>query len=181
LAERVPYRGVRVLQLSNEEIVDAYAMRLLLETTAARVAAAKITREQVKALAEIVEKMKDMVTLNEMSSARQLSRTFHFSIIKAAGNPLMLRVYETVANTFPDWMLYEAMFRHPEALEMTIKLEYREHKAIVAALKAGDAELAAQRTAEHILSLGRELEEYCGIPAGVLNQHGQEILNLQPV
>jgi len=176
LAERVPYRGVRVFQLSNAEIVDAYAMRLLLETTAARVAAATITQEQVQALSEIVEQMKSMVTLKEMSKARQLSRTFHFSIVEAAGNPLMRRVYETIANTFPDWMLYEAMFRHPEALETTIRLEYKEHKAIVAALKAGNAELAAQRTAEHIISLGHELEEYIGIPAGILAKREQEIL-----
>ena len=34
LAERVPYRGVRVLQLTTQEIVEAYVMRLVLESAA---------------------------------------------------------------------------------------------------------------------------------------------------
>src|SRR5512141_475371 len=34
LAERVPYRGVRVLEPSSREIVDSYGMRLLLECAA---------------------------------------------------------------------------------------------------------------------------------------------------
>src|SRR5512143_3326253 len=39
LAERVPYRGVRVPLLESKEIVDAFMLRLILETTAARLAA----------------------------------------------------------------------------------------------------------------------------------------------
>src|SRR3990172_3951568 len=50
LAERVPYRGVRVLELSHREIVESYGMRLLLEGAAARAAATRISREQLRAL-----------------------------------------------------------------------------------------------------------------------------------
>ena len=46
LAERVPYRGVRVPQPSADEIAEAYAMRLLLEAAGARAAALK--REQAR-------------------------------------------------------------------------------------------------------------------------------------
>ena len=41
LAERVPYRGVRVPQPSADEIAESYAMRLLLEAAGARGAALK--------------------------------------------------------------------------------------------------------------------------------------------
>src|SRR5512133_1145864 len=42
LAERVPYRGVRVREMSTNDIVDAYGLRLVLETLAAREAALHI-------------------------------------------------------------------------------------------------------------------------------------------
>src|SRR3990172_10809125 len=35
LAERVPYRGVRVLQLSTQEIIESYGLRIMLEPAAA--------------------------------------------------------------------------------------------------------------------------------------------------
>jgi DNA-binding GntR family transcriptional regulator len=37
LAERVAYRGVRVLRMSSPDILDSYELRLLLEAAASRV------------------------------------------------------------------------------------------------------------------------------------------------
>src|SRR5512145_2350390 len=56
LAERIPYRGVRVLKLTTEEIVDSYVLRLLLESTAVAATARIRTDEQLAALYRIVEK-----------------------------------------------------------------------------------------------------------------------------
>src|SRR5512147_1169629 len=81
LAERVPYRGVRVLELSQAEIVEAYGMRLLLEGAAAGAAATHISPEQIQALSAIVDALQNQVTLKDMSRARQLSREFHASIV----------------------------------------------------------------------------------------------------
>ena len=39
LAERVPYRGVRVREMSAKDIADAYGLRLILEALTAREAA----------------------------------------------------------------------------------------------------------------------------------------------
>src|SRR5215510_14406952 len=47
LAERVPYRGVRVREMSTRDVVEAYGMRLVLEAIIAQEAAKNITREQV--------------------------------------------------------------------------------------------------------------------------------------
>jgi len=68
-----------------------------------------------------------------------------------------------VTNTFPDWMLYEYMFRHPELLEDSLNQEYKEHMAIVEALGAHDASRTAHETRVHILNLGTELVSYLGI------------------
>ena len=173
LAEREPYRGVRVLQLSVEEIVEAYAMRLLLESTAARSAAGLITAEQVSALRRLLEQMEGMATLNEMHSLRLLNREFHLQVVNAAGNSLLSRMYGMVSNAFPDWMLYEAMFRYPELLESSLSAEYEEHRAILEALAAHDPDQAARQALLHILNLGQELHTFLGIPTQALAEKEQ--------
>src|SRR5215216_2968786 len=50
LAERVPYRGVQVREMSTKDVVEAYGMRLILEALIAREAARNITRAQVSGL-----------------------------------------------------------------------------------------------------------------------------------
>ncbi|MDO9128504.1 MAG: GntR family transcriptional regulator [Anaerolineales bacterium] len=175
LAERVPYRGVRVLQLTTEEIVDSYAVRLLLESAAARAAALNRTEAQIRLLADIVEQTKALVTLNDMSQQRQLNREFHRSLVAASGNSLLTRLYEMVSNQFPDWMLYEYMFRHPELLQPSLAKEYQEHKAIVDAVAVGDAGLAAQYAVEHIRNLGGELITFLRIPKTLLDATEEQL------
>jgi DNA-binding GntR family transcriptional regulator len=178
LAERAPYRGVRVVQLTASEIIDSYALRLLLEPTAARSAARNRSQAQIEKLAALVAQTKDLMTLNDMSRQRQLNREFHLLVVAAAGNQLLSKTYEMVTNTFPDWMLYEYMFRHPELLESSLTQEYQEHQAIAAALAAGDADRAAQHTLAHIQNLGQELVTYLGLPAGILQPGAGELVEL---
>jgi DNA-binding GntR family transcriptional regulator len=175
LAERIPYHGVRVLQLTTAEIVDSYIVRLLLESAAARGAALNVSRAQLDELSNIVEQTKDLMTLNDMSTLRQLSREFHQAIVAASGNSLMGKMYQMALNTFPDWMLYEAMFRHPELLESRLTKEYQEHRAILAALAAHDPDLAARHSAAHILDLGRDFEAFLEIPGDLLREKERQI------
>jgi DNA-binding GntR family transcriptional regulator len=176
LAERVPYRGVRVVELSAREIVESYGMRLLLESVAARAAAARMTREQAAALSRIVDEMENQVSLTDMSRARQMSREFHLEIVRAAGDCLLFKLYSVAVNSFPDWMLYEAMFRHPELLAGTLSQEQAEHRAILAALTGGDAEEAGQLTISHILHLGCDIEKLLDIPGGLLREKERQVL-----
>src|SRR5512140_462317 len=134
LAERVPYRGVRVLEPSTKEILNSYAMRLLLESAGVHGAALNASHDQVIELRSVLQESRSLVRLNEMSRQRVLSRQLHGAIVAASGNAQLQRLYTTVLNTFPDWMLYEYLFRHPEHLDKSMNSEYREHSAIVEAV-----------------------------------------------
>jgi DNA-binding GntR family transcriptional regulator len=116
LAERVPYRGVRVREMSTKDIVEAYGLRLILEALIAQEAAKNITPEQVARLEQILEETKKHDTLEEVSSERKSSREFHSAIAEATKNDLLIKLYAMVANAFPDWLLYEALFRYPELI-----------------------------------------------------------------
>lgn len=163
LAERVPYRGVRVPQPSADEIAESYAVRLLLEAAGARAAALKHEQTQVDELKRILSQMKGLLSLNDMSTLRKLSRQFHQSVVAIGQNNTLDRLYGMVMNSFPDWMLYEYLFRHTNLLESSLSNEYREHMALVEAIEAGNADLAEQQAIAHIRQLGEELVEYLGI------------------
>lgn len=174
LARRVPYRGVHVIKLTSPEIVDAYIMRLLIEGTAVRVATHIITEDQIAELFNILEQTKGLVTLDDMSTQRQLNKRFHLLVVKATRNLLIRQIYEMVSNSFPDWMLYEYMFRHPELLETSLTREYQEHKAILDSIAARDVEKAVNYTIQHIRNLSKELNSFLGVPEELLRK--QELL-----
>ena len=178
LAERVHYRGVRVPQMSPNDIVEAYGLRLLLDAIVAQEAALHITREQVSALSGTQDELKKQVTLNEMAHAWQLSREFHMGIVAATGNNLLAKLYVIVANAFPDWMLYEAMFHHPELLAGSLADDENEHRAILEALATGRPDAAAQKAVDHIVHLGKLLEELLDIPSELLREKERQVLPL---
>ncbi len=170
IAERVPYRGVRVREMSAKDIADAYGLRLILEPLAAREAASHITAEQISRLEEIITDIKKNIRLNEMPLERQLSGEFHSVVTEASGNDLLGKLCSIVSNAFPDWLLYEAVYRKPELLTDTFSQTYNELKAILDALKKGNTDQAAEKTMEHVLDSGKWLEEYLSIPAESLRE-----------
>jgi DNA-binding GntR family transcriptional regulator len=180
IAERVPYRGVRVREMSARDVVEAYGLRLVLEVVIAQEAARNITREQVAGLERMLEEMKNHESLEDVSQARQLSRQFHSAIAEASRNDLLVKIYEIVSNAFPDWLLYEALFRKPELLADSMADTDREHSAILEALKQRDGDLAAQKSIEHVMESGKWLEEYLDppIPAELLREKEEQVLFL---
>jgi DNA-binding GntR family transcriptional regulator len=178
LAERVPYRGVRILEPSSKEILNSYGMRLLLESAAVFAAAINVSGAQVAQLRAILDESRSLVMLSDMSHQRVLSRQLHAAIVAASGNTQLHRIYTTVLNTFPDWMLYEYLFRHPEALGESMDNEYKEHCAIVEAVGIHEPELAVERTLVHLMNRGKELETYLGIPRDLVQATEDQVLPL---
>jgi len=170
LAEREPYRGVRVVELSHAEMLDAYGLRILLEPAAARLASETATPPQVQELKRLLVMTLSLVSLEDMSRLRELSREFHAQVVTMSGSPLLTRLYGIAAAKFPDWMLYEAMFHHPEALPESLRHEQDQHRAILDAIASRDPEAASRAALAHILSLGKDLETYLGIPRELIRQ-----------
>lgn len=179
LAERVAYRGVRVREMSSKDVADAYGLRLVLEVTIAYEAARNITTEQILGLEKMLAEMqKHDDTLNEMPLARQLAREFHNAIAEATGNDLLVKLYSVVSNAFPDWLLYEALFRHPNILTDSMSATHKEHFAIIEALKKRDGDKTAQKSIEHLMESGKWLEEYLNIPSKLLREKEELISHI---
>ena len=175
LAERVPYRGVRVREMSTKDVVEAYGLRLVLEAIIAQEAARNITPDQIAGLEQTLEQMKKHETLKDVSSERQSSREFHTAVAETTRNDLLIKLYAMVTNAFPDWLLYEALFRYPELLGDSMLSTYNEHVAIVDALKNRDGGQAVQKSIEHVMESGKWLEEYLNIPSELLREKEQQV------
>ena len=180
MAERVAYRGVRILQPSGPEILEAYEMRIILEGIASRAAAASISADDLAGLMSLLEEGDRLSKLDDLPREREVSRALHLAIVDASGNRLLGRIYGEVLRAFPDWMLYEHLYRRPELLEASIRDEHREHRLIVEALADGNAETAVLRTIEHIVRRGRELEKYLGVSREALRSREAEAAHFLP-
>ena len=178
LAERVPYKGVRICDPSSSDILEAYGLRLLLEGAATFSAAAKINDRELAGLRGLLERIRPLVALRDMPEERALGRELHSAIVAAAGSRLLHKTYLTALNAFPDWMLYEYLYRRPELLAECMANEFHEHRLIVDALADHDQLLALRRTIEHMASRARELEAHLGISPEALREREAQVLPL---
>lgn len=87
LAESVPYVGMRLVSLTQEDILEIYQMRQLLEPLAAGKACEKITEAKVHELEKIHEEYIRIVSEPELNAKKLYlqNREFHFAIYSISG------------------------------------------------------------------------------------------------
>jgi DNA-binding GntR family transcriptional regulator len=169
LAERIPYKGVRIVEYSPEDIVDICTNRLVLESLAIRFATPLITEELLQRLRRNIQEIEQNTGPEFISRRRELNAEFHLSIYRACGRQYLIRLIELLWKLFPSVMLYEGMLRQIELLPDRLEREVSEHKIILSALEKRDAEMAENVTRQHIRNLSQELTEVLGIPQDVVH------------
>ena len=175
LAQRFPYRGVQVHQLTPEEIAEAYVVRALLEVATSRLAARHIGPETVKALYGLLRQMETLSTLEDMPRHRLGNKQLHQTIADASGNALLAQLYQVASLKFPDWMLYERMYHQREPVPRMPEQTDIDHRALVDAVAAQDSDLAERRARDHLKNVSEELVERLQIPAGLLREKEREL------
>ena len=93
-------RGVFVLELSDDDIREIYAVRLAMESNAAD-ALLDAGPEQVKdtsqVLKTIISDMAKQVAVSDWQAIARLDMQFHTSFVAGAGNTRLIQIYETLA------------------------------------------------------------------------------------
>jgi DNA-binding GntR family transcriptional regulator len=154
LVEHVPYRGVRVVEFSPEDVEDLYACRAFIEGMAARSAARNVTDEEVAELAELHEQMVRCKNPEELREYRELNRRFHVLIFSASRRSYLLRTLAQLWSAFPT-MLWSSIPRIAvSSVPGRDEPDAAEHAEIVAALGARDPERAERAVRRHIESAG---------------------------
>jgi DNA-binding GntR family transcriptional regulator len=179
LAEHVPYKGVRVVEFSPDEIAELYALRYLLEPIAARLAAQHAGAEALSEMKHILDQSKDLGQAGDLASRRELNRRFHALIRTASHSPNLSRLLEWVNNRFPDWMIYEGMQRQPDRLKGRLEREDQQHRQLLELLAAGEADQAEWAAARHVSEVADEIVTLLKVPAETLEQARQQLLPAQ--
>jgi DNA-binding GntR family transcriptional regulator len=164
LAERIAYRGVRVVEFSPADILDMFAMRLVLESLAVRYATSLIPTVELARLKENLDEAAGYTGQEQMARRRELNDEFHLAVCRASGHRYLIRQVEALWSWFPSVMLYEGMRRQEELSAARLAREQAEHRAILAALEQRDAAQAEAATRQHIHNLLQELSEVLGLP-----------------
>lgn len=149
----VPRRGIYVVRKSKQEICEMIVVWAALEGMAARLAAKNATDAQIGELAAFLEKFQDAPACDQLDEYSEANIAFHQAIIKLGGAALILDMTQN-------------LFIHIRAIR-TVSLRQdaahsiNDHKAIFAALKARDADLAEKLVRDHTLALGVHVDKHC--------------------
>jgi DNA-binding GntR family transcriptional regulator len=137
-----PGRGLVVAQLTRQQVLELYAMREILEGSAARFAARHANPAEIEILyhlqRELAKAAPDAITLVK------LNRRFHQAIYEAAHNQYLIQALDTLHDSLA--LLHNTTFRMPSRRRESD----REHLAIVAAIERRDADEAERAARFHI-------------------------------
>lgn len=146
LVEIRPYRGVVVSGISRQQFVDLMEMRELLEAHAARRAAEQMTTAELATVQRLFDEIEPRIAQGELAACIELNDRFHAAVALGSGNAELERLIVSYEER-------ENRFLHRQALEPSLGdmlQSYREHRGILAALLARDAERAAELMASHM-------------------------------
>ena len=150
LVEHVPYRGVRVVELSREDVEDLYATRAVIEGRAARFAAERITGAECAELARLHREMVRCVTPRDLGRYRELNRQFHTLIFRVSRRSHLVRTLMQLWAAFPT-MLWSTIPRVAAAsVPGRDQPDEVEHAEIVAAMQAHDPDRAERALRVHV-------------------------------
>jgi DNA-binding GntR family transcriptional regulator len=148
LVDFEPNRGARVTAWSERELEDLYEARALLEGYGARMAASRITEEELGELAAIARTMSaiaatDPARADEMTA---LNGEFHRTIVRASRNAQI----DTLVRGLMELPLIYRTFQHYSPERMSASQHH--HNELVDALRARDGEWAEAIMRAHILA-----------------------------
>lgn len=139
-----PNRGVVVKGFTNEDFHDVYTIRHLLEGQAAYWAAERITADQLKQMAEIVELMEFYTNKNDVARLVQLDTSFHEGIYEACNSRTLKHILASLHHNI----------RRARTSSLTMPQRplhsLAEHRSIFEALERHDAEEAKSLMENHI-------------------------------
>ena len=160
LVSFVPNRGVRVRTITRDELREAFLVRAELESLATEIATPKFTAAELEEL-EVAERSFGKATQALRERPREgvdrwplthdcvhANHGFHDVIYRVADSPLIERLAKSARRSFSGHAVWAPGGSETDAL---YERNDAEHKAIIAALRAGSPTGARAVAREHVL------------------------------
>ncbi|WP_163269467.1 GntR family transcriptional regulator [Chelativorans alearense] len=140
----VTNKGMFVRALSLEEAQHLYELRSALAGLAGRLIAVRGTEEDISALVALVDEMDVAVSKDDAETYFRLNLDFHEKLIGAAGNPALQATYQRIVKQLL------LMRRRGLVQAHNIRISNEEHRVIVNALRARNADAAETAMRVHV-------------------------------
>ncbi|MBS9475855.1 GntR family transcriptional regulator [Ancylobacter radicis] len=155
----VPRRGIFVVRKSKREIIDMIIVWAALESMAARLATSRASDRELASLRDMFHDFEGEAPTEHMNEYSDANIRFHQTIIGLGGCEM---IGEMTANLFIHIRGIRAVsVRQENRSERSLQ----EHRAIIAALVARDADLAERLVREHTLGLAAHVEKHGRFPS----------------
>ncbi|ARP85399.1 GntR family transcriptional regulator [Bordetella genomosp. 9] len=139
-------RGVFIRDLSDEEAAELYDLRSGLDEMVGRRLAPRITDAQLAELGELLTELETNAGRQGVNRYFELNVAFHDRMVEMTGNAALLGVYRQVVNRM------HLLRRRGFTLAGSSAASHAEHRAILQALAARDADAAANALRQHALN-----------------------------
>lgn len=136
-------RGLAIAQLTKSQVIELYAMREILEGSAARFAAQHAHSTEIDLLYGLQADLANAGGGDPIALIK-LNRRFHLAIYEAAHNQYLLKALDTLNDFLA--LLHSSTFRIPTRRAETDG----EHRSIVEAIERHDPEAAEANARNHI-------------------------------
>ncbi|WP_187344496.1 GntR family transcriptional regulator [Aldersonia kunmingensis] len=140
-------RGVFVVELTPGDVAEIYTAREAIELAAARMVLdgnPALRGSAVSRLARIVATMPALIEAGDWRALAKRDLEFHATLVEAAGNSRLVRIYSTLAAESRICMVHlERAYHRPEALA-------EEHQHLVDVLETGTWEVLADAIRTHL-------------------------------
>ncbi|HOG78408.1 MAG TPA: GntR family transcriptional regulator [Anaerolineaceae bacterium] len=148
-----PYKGYNVAEISQQTVIEIFAVRAALEGLAAREATAHLTPGALAEAAALLAEHAGAAERGDLEQASTLNRQFHDLLLRLANNAWLTQILSNLDEHLQRYRLLSAF--QAGRLEKSVA----EHAAILQALQAGDAAAAEVAARQHLFSVSADLAE----------------------
>lgn len=145
LVDLKPRRGCYVTEVSNQDIDEIFPLMALLEGRCACIAVQRATQDDIKSLKEIHQSLELAAKEGRIPAFFEANQAFHRKIQELTNNRWLLSVIQDLRKVLKLSRL------HSLSLEGRLQQSLDEHRVIMAAFEAGDAEKAEKSMHDHLL------------------------------
>ena len=146
----VPRKGAVVASLSERDIEEFYAIKIILEGFAARMAADKLTDKDIDRLESINERLEKTKDEGDVKKFFRVHNEFHELFIKAAGNDKLYDMINQLVMKFSRLRL--ASLSQPGRMEISVE----EHRNMIQAFRNHDGK-RADSLVRHAATIGADV------------------------
>lgn len=144
LVEVVRNRGFRVVTPNEQDMDEISELRLMLEVPATRKVAVRATDEQLRALEHTVDDIESAAEVGDLTGFLLADRRFHLRLLELAGNGRLVRLVEQLRDQT------RLLGLKPLAATGDLEKSAREHRDVLDALQARDADRAEALMRKHL-------------------------------